>query len=135
MMTSLLTRRRNALELGEYIGASAIVVSIFLATVVFIWQSGRSDAKIDRLDARIDRLDAKIEAQGDRLDAKIDKLDAKLDAKIEAFGQRLSAEIKEQGTEIREQGRRVSEAELEQARLNGVNSVIVNQIHSHGGPD
>lgn len=112
------------MELGEYIGASAIVVSIFLATVVFIWQSGRSDAKIDRLDARIDRLDAKIEAQGDRLDAK-----------IEAFGQSLSAEIKEQGAEIREQGRRVSEVELEQARLNGVNSVIVNQIHSHGGPD
>ncbi len=112
------------MELGEYIGASAIVVSIFLATVVFIWQSGRSDAKIDRLDARIDRLDAKIEAQGDRLDARIDKLDAK----IEVMGQTLS-------TEIREQGRRVSEVELEQARLNGVNSVIVNQIHSHGGPD
>ena len=131
MMTALLTRRHNALELGEYIGASAIVVSIFLATVVFIWQSGRSDAKIDRLDARIDRLDAKIEAQGDRLDARIDKLDAK----IEVLGQTLSAEIREQGSKISEQGRRVSEVELEQARLNGVNSVIVNQIHSHGGSD
>lgn len=110
------------MELGEYIGASAIVVSIFLATVVFIWQSGRSDAKIDRLDARIDRLDAKIEAQGDRLDAK-----------IEALGQRLYTEISQQSRRIEEQGKRVSDAELEQARLNGVNSVIVNQIHSHEG--
>ena len=110
------------MEFGEYIGASAIVVSIFLATVVFTWQSGR-------LDARIDRLDAKIEAQGDRLDAK-----------IEGLGQRLYTEIRDQGRlieeqsrRIEEQGRRVSEVELEQARLNGVNSVIVNQIHSHEG--
>ena len=105
------------MELGEYIGASAIVVSIFLATVVFIWQSGRSDARIDRLDARIDRLDAKIEAQGDRITAEI------------------KAEFRDQSRRIEEQGRRVSDAELEQARLNGVNSVIVNQIHSHGGSD
>ena len=50
------------MEFGEYVGTSAIVISVFLAMVVFIWQSGRSDAKIDRLDARIDRLDGKIEA-------------------------------------------------------------------------
>ena len=112
------------MELGEYIGASAIVVSIFLATVVFIWQSGRSDARIDRLDARIDRLDAKIEAQGDRITTEI---------KAEFRDQ--SRRIEEQGRRIEEQGRRVSDAELEQARLNGVNSVIVNQIHSHGGSD
>ena len=83
------------MELGEYIGAPSIIVSIFLATAVFIWQSVRSDA-------RIDRLDTKIESQVERLSA-----------------------------EIREHGRRVSGVELEQARLNGVNSVIVNQIHSH----
>ena len=110
------------MEFGEYVGASAIVVSIFLAMVVFIWQAGRSDAKIDRLDARIDRLGAKIEAQGERLDAK-----------LEALGQRLYTEISHQGRRIEEQGKRVSDAELEQARLNGVNSVIVNQIHSHEG--
>ena len=98
------------MDLGEYIGASAIVVSIFLATAVFIWQSGRSDA-------RIDRLDAKIEAQGDRITTEI------------------RHEISKQNSLISEQGRRVSEVELEQARLNGVNSVIVNQIHSHDGSD
>lgn len=97
------------MEFGEYVGTSAIIMSIFLATAVFIWQSGRSDAKIDRLDARIDRLDAKIESQGER----------------------ISTEIREQSRRIEEQGRRVSDVELEQARLNGVNSVIVNQIHSH----
>lgn len=101
------------MEFGEYVGTSAIIVSIFLATAVFIWQSGRSDAKIDRLDARIDRLDAKIESQGERISTEI------------------RAEIREQSRRIEEQGRRVSDVELEQARLNGVNSVIVNQIHSH----
>ena len=98
------------MELSEYIGASAIVVSIFLATAVFIWQSGRSEARIEKLDAK---LDTKIEAQGDRLDAKID-----------GFSTEIRAEIKEQG-------KRVSDSELEQARLNGVNSVLVNHIHTH----
>ncbi len=94
------------MELGEYIGTSAIVVSIFLATAVFIWQSGRSDARIDRLDS-----------------------------KIEAVGERLSAEIREQSGEIRAHGRRVSDLELEQARLNGVNSVLANQFHTHESAD
>ncbi len=98
-MTPLLTKGRTTLELGEYIGTSAIVVSIFLATAVFIWQSGRSDARIDRLDAKID-----------------------------AVADRLSAEIKEHG-------RRVSDLELEQARLNGVNSVLANQFHTHESAD
>ena len=110
------------MEFGEYVGTSAIVVSIFLATVVFIWQSGRSDARIDRLDARIDRLDAKIEAQGDRITTE-----------IRAEIREQSRLIEEQGRRIDGQGKRVSEVELEQARLNGVNSVIVNQIHSHEG--
>ena len=108
-MTPLPHKGHTALDLGEYVGTSAIIVWIFLATAVFIWQSGRSDAKIDRLDARIVRLDAKIESQGER----------------------ISTEIREQSRRIEEQGRRVSDVELEQARLNGVNSVIVNQIHSH----
>lgn len=90
------------MEFGEYVGVSAIVVAIFLATTVYIWQSSRFDSRIDRLDARIDRLEAKIEQQGDRLYA-----------------------------EIREMGRRVSDSELEQARLNGVNSVLANQVHTH----
>ena len=112
-MPLLLDSGARCLEFAEYIGATAIVISIFLATAVFIWQSGRSDAKIDRLDSRIDRLDAKIEAQGDRIDARIDRLEAK----------------------IEENGKRVSDAELEQARLNGVNSVLVNYIHTHDRGD
>ena len=133
MMASFLTRGNTALEFGEYIGASAIVVSIFLATVVFIWQSGRSDARIDRLDARIDRLDAKIKAQGDRLDAKIEAQGERITTEIRAEIRQQGKLIEEQGRLIGEQGKRVSDVELEQARLNGVNSVIVNQIHSHEG--
>ena len=101
------------MDIGEYVGTSAIIVSIFLATAVFIWQSGRSYVRLDRLDASIDRLDAKIEA----------------------LGERLSAEIRAQSGELREHGRRVSDLELEQARLNGVNSVLANQFHTHDSAD
>ena len=83
------------MEFGEYVGVSAIVVAIFLATAVYVWQSSRSDA-------RIERLDSKIEQQVESL-----------------------------RVEIKEQGKRVSESELEQARLNGVNSVLVGQSHTH----
>ena len=96
------------MEFGDFVGVSAIIVAIFLATAIFIWQSGRSDA-------RIDRLEAEVGQQGE-----------KLHAEIREWGVRLEAEI-------REQGRRVSDSELEQARLNGVNSVLANQAHTHEG--
>ena len=48
---------------------------------------------------------------------------------------RLEAKIEDQGRElrdeIREQGQRVSQAELDQARINGVNSVLMQQTHTH----
>ena len=83
------------MELGGIIGVSAIIVAIFLSTVVFVWQSnsqaGRFDARMDRFDSRMDRLEEKIEVMG----------------------------------------RRVTDSELEQARLNGVNSVLAGQTHTH----
>ena len=33
---------------------SAIVIAIFLATIVLIWQGNRSDARFDRMDAKFD---------------------------------------------------------------------------------
>ncbi len=48
---------------------------------------------------------------------------------------RLEAKIEDQGRELRdeikEQGQRVSQAELDQARINGVNSVLMQQTHTH----
>ena len=76
------------MELGGIIGVSAIIVAIFLSTVVFVWQS---NSQSGRFDARMDRLEEKIEVIG----------------------------------------RRVTGSELEQARLNGVNSVLVAQTHTH----
>ena len=48
----------------------------------------------------------------------------RFDAGLQAQGERL-------GAEIRAQGQRVSDLELEQARLNGVNSVVISQAHTH----
>ena len=47
---------------------SAIVIAIFLAIVVLVWQGNRSDARFDRIDAKFDRIDAKF----DGIDAKFD---------------------------------------------------------------
>ena len=54
---------------------------------------------------------------------------------INSQSSRLEANIETQGKELRdeikEQGRRVSQAELDQTRINGVNSVIFHQTHTH----
>ena len=84
---------------NDSIGVIAILIAIFLAIGVYIWQSSRSDARLDRLEAKIEN---KIEAQGESLRA-----------------------------EIRLASQRVSDSELEQARLNGVNSVLERQTHTH----
>ncbi len=91
---------------------SAILVGIFLATVVFIWQTN---------------------SQSNRLESKIDDLGRELRAEMEAQGRELRAEMEAQGEKIEAQGKRVSDSELEQARLNGVNSVLANQAHTHQG--
>ena len=80
------------MDLGGILGVSAIIVAIFLATIVFVWQS---NSQASRLEARMDRFEDRIEE------------------KIEVMG------------------RRVTDSELEQARLNGVNSVLAGQTHTH----
>ena len=56
---------------------------------------------------------------------------SRLETKIDTQGRELRDEIREQGTRIEAQGTRVSQAELDQARMNGVNSVILQQTHTH----
>ena len=57
---------------------------------------------------------------------------------INSQSSRLEIKIETQGKELRneiiEQGRRVSQAELDQARINGVNSVLLQQTHAHEAP-
>ena len=59
----------------------------------------------------------------------------RLEDAIDTQGRELRAEMNEQGRELRaemqEQGARVSQAELDQARINGVNSVLLRHIHTH----
>jgi nucleotide-binding universal stress UspA family protein len=90
-------------DLGIVFGLSGILIAIFVATIVFVWQATSVS----------NRFDAGLQDQGERLGAE-----------IRAQGERLEAEI-------RAQGQRVSDVELEQARLNGVNSVVIGQAHTH----
>ena len=87
----------------DILSVGAILVGIFAATLVFIWQ---------------------INSQSSRLETKIDDLGKELRADMETMRKELTGEIEAQG-------KRVSASELEQARLNGVNSVVVNQAHTH----
>ncbi|MXX53186.1 MAG: hypothetical protein F4Z35_04410 [Dehalococcoidia bacterium] len=105
------------MEWGEIQGVMAIIVAIFLSTGIYIWQL---NSQAGRMDSRIDRLEDKIDTQG-----------RELRAEIETQGKELRAEIEAQGLRMEAQGQRVSQSELEQARLNGVNSVLIQHIHTH----
>ena len=64
----------------------------------------------------------------------INSQSSRLEIKIETQGRELRNEIREQGAKIEAQGARVSQAELDQARINGVNSVLLQQTHTHEAP-
>ena len=84
------------------IGVGGVLAGIFLATIAIIWQ---------------------IRSQSDRVDA---------------LGERISGEIRELRAEIRDvradmksQGGEITEARLEQARLEGANQILRRQSHTH----
>ena len=87
----------------DILSVGAILTGIFAATIIFIWQ---------------------INSQSSRLETKIDDLGKEIRGEMEAQGKELRDEIEAQG-------RRVSASQLEQARLDGVNSVLLNQTHTH----
>ena len=95
---------------GMFIGVFAILLGIF----GLMWQMNR---------------------QSNRLEHAIDTQGRELRAEMNEQGRELRAEMNEQGRELRaeiqEQGARVSQAELDQARINGVNSVLLRHIHTH----
>ncbi|MCY3639218.1 MAG: hypothetical protein OXG80_09015 [Chloroflexi bacterium] len=95
---------------GIFIGLIAILLGIF----GLMWQ---------------------MNSQSTRLQEAIDTQGRELRAEMKEQGEELRAEMKEQGEEIKAQGARVSQAELEQARLNGVNSVLLRQAHTHENLD
>lgn len=59
------------------VAVSAIIVAIFLAIIVLVWQGSRSDARFDRVDARFDALSAEFRSLRESLESRLD-LDSRL---------------------------------------------------------
>ena len=121
------------MDLAAYfVGISAIVIAVFLATGLQLWQVIRSDARIDRIEAK---LESEMKRQGETLGSDMKQQGETLRADMKQQGETLradlKAEIQELRAEVRLAAQRVSDAELEQARLNGVNSVLTAQSHTH----
>ena len=105
----------------QLISTLVIIVGLLFAMFALMWQM---NSQSNRLEAKIDAQSEDMDAQGKDLEAKIDTQGKDLEAKIDTQGKELRAEIIAQG-------RRVSDAELESARLNGVNSVLTRFAHTH----
>ena len=84
----------------------SIIVAIFLATIVLIWQMRSQSSRFEQGHSE---LRAEIRAQSDKSEQRDNELRA----------------------EIRAQSVRISDAEREQARLEGVNSVLLRYTHTH----
>ena len=96
----------EAIDIGDIailITLLAIFLGMVTIIVVLLWQTSRSDAKIDALRAETSQ-------------------------KFDDLRREFSQEQQATRTEL---GRRVSDAELAQARQDGVNSVLQNQTHTH----
>lgn len=112
----------------QLISTLVIIVGLLFAMFALMWQM---NSQSGRLEAKIDAQSEDIEAQGKELRTLIDAQGKELEAKIDAQGKDIDAQGKELRAEIIAQGQRVSDAELEQARLNGVNSVLTRFAHTH----
>ena len=130
----------------DVLGPIAIVVTMLVAIAVLVCQgivqSNKYDYVTQRLDGMFQHFVLKFDAQsrqtaemGQRLEEQIDAQGKELNAKIDAQGRELNAKIDAQGQRLEEKidslGHRLSESEREQARLEGVNSVLRQQSHSH----
>ncbi len=93
------------------------IVTVLVAIFALMWQMNSQNS----------RLEAKIDTEVGRLEATVDSEVGRLEAKIDTYGRELRDEIRAMSV-------RVSNSELEQARLNGVNSVLASQTHSHETP-
>ena len=61
------------------VAVSAIVVAIFLAIVVLVWQGNRAEARLERVDARFDRIDARFDALSAEFRSLRESLESRLD--------------------------------------------------------
>lgn len=112
----------------QLISTLVIIVGLLFAMFALMWQT---NSQSGRLEAKIDAQGEKIDTHRRELEAKIDSQGKELEAKIDLQSEDIDAQGKELRAEIIAQGQRVSDAELEQARLNGVNSVLTQFAHTH----
>lgn len=112
----------------QLISTLVIIVGLLFAMFALMWQM---NSQSSRLEAKIDARGEEINAQGKELRALIDEQSKDMNAQGKDLEAKIDAQGKELRAEIIEQGRRVSDAELEQARLNGVNSVLTRLAHTH----
>ena len=126
----------NIAELVTVVGVIAGVGGLLIAMGVFTWQIISST---NRFDTKLDNLNDKIETQGKELEGKIETQGKELSSKIETQGKELEDKIEAQTSEIRDMGerfsRKVTDVEIEQARLNAVNEIILDDRHTHHRAD
>ncbi len=119
----------NIGELATVVGVIIGVAGIIIAMGVFTWQIVSST---NRFDAKLDKLNDKIDTQGK-------ELRTELEDKIEAQGKELGDKIDALTAETREMGerysRKITDVEIEQARLNAVNEIILDDRHTHHQAD
>ena len=128
------------------IGEIAIFVGLALGIAAMIWQmhlqSGRLEKKIDdqvqRLETKIDaqgqRFEDKLDAQAQRLEAQMQRMEANTNAQVQRMEANANAQMQRMDANANILGQRLSESEREQARLEGVNSVLRRQAHTHEAP-
>ncbi len=130
----------NVVELVTVVGVIVGVGGILIAMGVFTWQIVSST---NRFDSKLDKLDDKIEAQGKELEGKIEaqgkELEDKIEDKTEALSKELGAKIEALTTETRDMAerysRKITDVEIEQARLNAVNEIMLDDRHTHNRAD
>ena len=109
-------------------GGADILLAIWSANLVLsvalfalMWQT-RSASRADSNEVRAELREFRAEMR-------------ELGQRISDAERELRAEMREQRAEMREQGerqsQRISDAEREQARLEGVNSVLLRHTHTH----
>ena len=118
------------------IGIGAIQITAIFAIAAFIWQirsqRGQLETQIEELDTK---LSSEIREQTGELRQELREQTGEFRQELREQARELRDEIRGLDTkfsgEIKEQGNRVTEAMLEQARLDGVNSVLLYQSHTH----
>jgi hypothetical protein len=101
------------MEAGEIVTLSAILVTIFLGVVALLWQ-------MRGLGSRMDTLELKLDTQVAGLREEIRTQSSKSDAQSEALR-----------GELRAQNSTIDEVRLQQARLEGINSILGQDRHTH----